>query len=169
MWADSGVWFIQHPRSIFERFEAEGQIFWIGGDRLGEWTNDHALEVFEETRDDVLERNWQLVSGTMYGFDFTHAKTQEFFDHWFRHWEQGTFMGHYLSESASSGALAGSGRHNKSVGFVSSDPRCKGHRMDETVASFLAYKMGLKMTSLGDLFQGYQRDDKPDATARSGY
>jgi len=169
MWVDSGVWFIQHPAAIFNHFEAEGHAFWIGGDKLGEWTNDNALEAFNQSRDAVLERNWQLVSGTMYGFDFTHERTRIFFDRWFQHWLDGTFMGHYINKGGDKADLQGSGAHNKSVGFVSNDPRCKGHRMDETVASFLAYEMGMGMTNLGHLFQGYQRDDKPDATARSGY
>jgi hypothetical protein len=38
------------------------------------------------------------------------------------------------------------------VGEASSDPRCWGHRHDEAVGSCLAWKAGLKIAALPDLF-----------------
>jgi hypothetical protein len=168
LWVDSGVWFIQHPHLLFERIEAEGHLFYIDADRLGSWSSDAAIEVFGMTRDQIFEKDMRLLSGTMYGFDTANPKTAEFLRQWWRHWEIGTFAGHYLNEAVAAD-VQGVRRHNKTVGFVSDDPRCQGHRMDETVASFLAYQMDMKLTWLGDMFQGYKVVDEPTATARSGY
>lgn len=167
LWNDSGVEYTGHPDPLFEYIEKEGHYFFIGGDRLGNWSSDYSLEIFGETRDGVFEKEWQLIGGTVYGFDMTNTTTQEFYRQWWWHCLNGTFGSGYYNI----GHLPEDKREawkNKPVQFVSADPRCNGHRIDETVGSLIAYKLGMKLTPLGKLFQGYQRG-RDDAIAHSGY
>lgn len=169
LWCDSGVWFMKDPAPIFERTERDGCFIIIGGDKLFHWTSDFALDLFGETRDAVEKKDWQLIGGTVYGFDLTNPTIQKFLAEWKRYYQMGAFRGPYVNNCAELPEDVKRVKGEKPHGFVSNDPRCWGHRHDETIGSFLVYNLGMKLTNLGDLFQGGQRDDKPDAVARSGY
>jgi hypothetical protein len=79
----------------------------------------------------------QLVGGTVIGLDMTNPVTAEFFSNLMTHLKLGYFNNH------------------------------PGSRGDEPVMSLLTYKLGMKHTWLGDLFQGDQKDER-GAVLRSG-
>jgi hypothetical protein len=164
LWCDSGVYFVKPPEPLFERIEAEGHFFIIGGDKLGNWCSDAALETFKISRDQVFKNEWQLIGGTVLGFDLTNKTTQKFLTSWKYYCDLGLFHGSYINTHGNLPEDVKTIKASKPKGFVSSDPRCLGHRHDETVGSFLAYQFGMKLTALGDLFQGYASN----VVARSG-
>jgi hypothetical protein len=148
LWLDTSVFCVAPVEPLLERIEKVGHFFIVGGDRLGTWSSDAALELFGHTRDQAMEK--QLMGGTVYGFDLTNPRTKTFFDRWTWHESQGHFqLGSYFNANVQQPA----DRPVKPQGFVSDDPRCQGHRYDEVVASFLAYELGMELTWLGDLFQ----------------
>ena len=167
LWCDSSVYFLKHPDSLFEKIKQDGHFFIIGGDQLGNWTSDMALELFQETRDSVLEKKFELLGGTIYGFDFNNPTTIEFFKLWKYYYSLGAFKGFYMN---SCGDIPDNIRHikkDKNYGVVSTDKRCRGHRHDETIASFIAYKLHMKLTYIGGdrMFQG----NTEACVAKSGY
>lgn len=162
IWCDTSCVGVGNLSPMVFRIEREGHFFVIGGDKLGNWTNDYALDHFGLTRDQVFTLKWQLLGGTIYGFDFTRHATATLFDKWKDCQARGMFEGAYFNSHQST--FAGD-QHRKSEGFVSNDERCKGHRHDETCISFIAQSQGMKLTGLGDLFQG----DKEDTVMRSNY
>lgn len=147
LYLDSSCYFVRPMAPFFDLIEEEGHHFIIGGDRLGNWTNDVALERFGKTRDEAM--NMQLLGGTLYGLDMLNPTTARWFDRWCEHEQMGTFDGYYYN----SPRIQPSG-DGKPHGPCSTDPRCQGHRYDEVVASFLAYEMGMKLTGIGKWFQG---------------
>lgn len=171
IWVDTSVEFLKPLEPLWEEIEREGHFMIIGGDKLFNWTNDGVLNAFGMTRDELQEKQWQLIGGTIYGFDVTNPRTREFLDEWFKLFRQGMFRGSYINEGANIDGAKSLTKNSgpKPVGKVSDDPRCWGHRHDETVGSFLAYKLNMKLSFLGGLFLGGQRGTNPNAVAQSGY
>lgn len=166
-WCDSGVWFQKHPEPFFDIIQNVGYHFIIGGDQLGNWCSDFSLDLFNITREKVFENKWQLIGGTIYGFNITNPTTQLFLKKWKEYFEIGAFRGSYINNCIKLPDEVRQKKGMKPSGFVSSHPKCFGHRHDETIGSFLVYQLNMKLTWLGGIFQG--PIDSPETIAKSGY
>jgi hypothetical protein len=152
LWLDTSVFATKPIDPIFEKIESEGHFMIIGGDKLGNWSSDHALNLFGVTRGAAMDM--QLIGGTVLGLDLTNTRTQNFLERWKWHADNGTFID------------PGGNKRGTMSGETSADRHPTGsHRHDETVGSLLAYELGMELTWLGNLFQG----DGDDVVARSNY
>jgi hypothetical protein len=161
LWLDTSVFMLRSPDPLFEKIEADGHFLIIGGDRLGNWSSDMALERFGVGRDAAMEM--QLIGGTVIGLDVSNPRTLEWFTQWSWHAKNGTFAGTYYNGSGNA-RRSGPG---KSIGVVSRDPRVYGSRADETVGSLLAYKLGMELTWIGGTGGHWFQSD--ESIARSNY
>ncbi len=147
LWLDSVCVAEKPVGPVFERIERDGYLLVTGGDVLGHWSNDACLGAFGFTRDQAMRL--AMFNGTFFGLDFRNALARSWFDELRAGCERGLFLGPYLSLHAPAEIRAA--KRDKPIGFVSNDPRVWGHRHDEAVGSALAHRLGLKISTQGEL------------------
>lgn len=103
---------------------------YLAGDGLkcGQWANDRALDYFGVTRDQAMEIS--AIWACFMGFDFQSPVASEFIRRW----------------KAACNAGAFRGRWNNNELTESQDPRCKGHRHDQSCAELVAHAMKLPLS-----------------------
>lgn len=138
LWMDSSIVPLENLEPLWAEIEEKG--YWFSENfpcartderyNCGQWTSDAALEPLGITREEAF--NIPLVIATSFGLDFKHKIAGTFFDEWVR-----------LAE----GKQAFIGPWANTHGEASPDPRVLGHRHDQTAASVLAYRLGMKLTT----------------------
>ncbi len=125
LWCDS-ILQLQRPiESLLPEITARGVYLAKDGWACGTWANDRALQAFGVSRDQAMEIT--SIWACFMGFDFAVPKAQEFFARWKQACEAGLFRGlHYDTNKTES-----------------QDPRCRGHRHDQTCAELVAYMVGI--------------------------
>lgn len=129
LWCDSAVWANRSIAPVIERIEKEGHILFEGGWNCAQWTNDTCLKNMGVSRDEA--EKMPQISASCMGFDLRHPKAVEFL----RRWTAYSLDGQSFR-----------GRWNNHEKTESADPRCLGHRHDQTVASILSAQMGMAHT-----------------------
>ncbi len=157
LWLDCSCYFMGPVEPIFERIERDGHFFIVGDDRLGNWTSDGGLKYLGIDRDEAMKH--KLISGTCYGFDFRHPRTQAFFEAWMQSCNDGFFAPTYGASYKDQPSLART---------LSADLRCQGHRSDEASATMIAHRLGMATSGLGDMFGGGMGTG-PEVIVKSGY
>ena len=127
LWMDCSLYLVAPLTPIFDLVSQDGYYFEDSGNPDGYWTNDKCLNYFGITRDEALTFNQH--HGGLVGHDFTNPITREYWDRFRKSMEAGMFQGSWHNYSNSE----------------SSDPRCKGHRHEQSCASNVRYQMGLKL------------------------
>lgn len=131
LWMDASCYAIGSLDPVFEQIERDGYLLFANDATVGEWCADSALPALRLTRDEAMEI--PEISACVMGLDFRHQVAREFFDKWMKLANDGiTFKG----------------SHTNKNGECSADPRVKGHRHDQTAASVLAYRLGMKHTHM---------------------
>jgi len=108
IWADSACYIVKEPSPFFQMVKDKGILFLGHGDRLHPYVNDKSLQLFGIKRE-ILKKHW-MISGSLFGFDFSHNRARKFFDEykdyekndWFREDEQkpgGDFLTHRHDEA----------------------------------------------------------------------
>ena len=143
LWLDSPSLATAPLDGLFERIEREGHLLLAGNEFLGNWASDDCLRAFGLLRDRAM--NLKLMNGTFIGVDLRNARTLDWFQQWSDAGRRGLFAGPYLSPDAP--AEIRDRKPGKSVGFVSTDSRCWGHRHDEAVGSCLAWRLGMPIAA----------------------
>lgn len=145
LWLDSTVIVLKPLTELWGLIERQG--YWFSANHglmNGEFTADAALPILGVTR----EENWQIphVVATCFGFDMRSPIAQEFLRQW--------------KEASLAGAFAGPKRNDN--GEASADPRVKGHRHDQTAASVIAHRLGMKLTTPPEWFadEGFTGDER---------
>lgn len=138
LWLDAPVVASGDPSPVFERIERDGHLFVTGGERLGHWIGDAALEAFGMSRDTAMDL--PLLNGTFIGLDLRRG---DWLDAMLGAAAEGRLNGPYFTEHAPAEARAR--KPGKSTGFASRDPRCWGHRHDEAIGSLLASRKGMSV------------------------
>lgn len=134
LWADSSVHAVQNLEPLWRRIETEG--YWLPDNRsnpeqdrtCGEWTCDSALEPLGITREEAF--GIPQITATVFGLDFRHNIAVQFLHEWERLEKAGAFKGPWVNTD----------------GEASIDPRVLGHRHDQTAASVVAHRLGMKLT-----------------------
>lgn len=127
VWADSSVWAIKPIEPMFEHLTKHGHMFFHNAN-AGAFSSDASLKSFGIDREDSFNIN--MLMGICMGWDMRHPKCIEFMRRWQEKSTDGvTFPGAWTN-------------HNQEV---SSDPRVKGHRHDQTAASFIAHQMCMEL------------------------
>ena len=132
LWLDSAYWAFKNPQPIFDRLaETEpGVLLWHCGWSVRQWTSDAAIRWFGLSADEAHQI--RMIQASMMAFDLDRGG-REFLDRW---WESRvTFTGAWTNDN-----------HE-----VSNDPRCLGHRHDQSAASMVAHEMGIDLVIMPDL------------------
>jgi hypothetical protein len=132
IWADSAVYIVKDPNPFVELLKDNEVLFLIGGDRLFEYVNDKTLNEFNYTRTCIGTKKLELVSGSLFAFDFNSDLACRFFEDWLSFEKRGFFL--------PDGQQA--------------DGIFREHRNDEAVASLLLDFYGIRPLNAYEYFQG---------------
>jgi hypothetical protein len=125
VWCDSPVRVIRPLDEWFAEVEKVGVYLQQDMWKIGEWANDAALDWFKVSRDEVVDTT--NCSAGLQGLDFRHPTAIAYFDLWWKAMEAGLFKGEWKNDR----------------GTESADPRCRGHRHDQTCAELTCYTLGI--------------------------
>ena len=140
LYCDSSIFPIKNITPCLEYIEQNGYLLESCGFHLGQWCSDRALEIFGITRDEAFQMRMHSAGFT--GLDFSNDKSKDFIEQWYEYAKaEETFKGAW--------------RNNNNE--VSADPRCSGHRHDQSVATYLANK--LEMKAIKPCFMQYKYEN----------
>jgi hypothetical protein len=123
LWCDSALYAIRPLEPIFDYIEEHGHMFFWDGWDCAQWTNDKMLNYFNLSRDQAQKISQILAC--FIGLDLTNEKTKEFL----KQWKESIpyFKGRWTNQNNTE----------------SQDPRCMGHRHDQSAASIIATTLGM--------------------------
>lgn len=125
-WLDSSVWLNKNMNWAWEQVEEYGYCFFYAGFNAGQWTSDNALKNLNTTREEAFQI--PLLCGGIMGLNFDFEVTREFFSQYFQRAHDGSFRGSWTNANQE----------------VSKDEGVLGHRHDQSCASIIAHKLGMK-------------------------
>jgi hypothetical protein len=142
LWLDSACYITGKLDPVWEHIAEHGYYVQDNGWKLGQWSSDAALKTFGITRDEALEI--PEISTMAMGLDMRRPECQSFVDDWANMAADGaTFHGAHTNDVGNAAELK---VNYRSVGHVSDDPRCLGHRHDQSAAAYLAHLRGWTRT-----------------------
>lgn len=144
LWLDSVAWAQRPLDLVWDYLDRVPALVMADGWNLGQWTSDAALKEFRINRNRAM--GMQLCLAGILGINFGHPNGMRFLSQWEGLRDKGCFRGPWTNES----------------GQASNDPRCRGHRHDQSAASWLCYEIGIPMAHL-QAFCRYENQDAPDA------
>jgi len=146
LWLDSSCVAVRPLEPIFEQIERDGYILFTNGRRrVGEWASDEALGALGLSRDQAMEI--AEVNAAVIGLSTSSPLANSFLERWHQaaH-EELAFRG--VSDQLRDQEDYQDVKGNRNA-RVSSDPRVRGHRHDQTVAGVLAARLGMRLSSEG--------------------
>lgn len=123
VWCDSVLRLTKPIQGLLPDIHAVGAYLQEDGWTVAQWANDRALDYFGISRDTA--DGISAVYACFMAYDFTVPVTQEFFRRWKQASKDGIFRGNWKNEN----------------GSESRDPRCRGHRHDQTCAEIISYQL----------------------------
>jgi len=133
-----------HP--LVDHIARNGYYLCDNGNKVGEWCSDRAAGRMGICRDELMEMT--EVSSYCVGLSFADGRCHELLHRWCG------FAHDRLIIAGPHSGLHQSDARNR--GFVSSDPRVRGHRHDQTALSVIANQMGMTNFSQRPLFTAYK-------------
>lgn len=123
LWLDSTCVVHKPLGAVWDAIDTQGAFFWNSGYASGQWCSDRCLEGMGVTRDEA----WRIpmIQATVIGLKFDADRG--FLDQWLQFVP--LFHGAWKNRG----------------GEVSTDPKCDGHRHDQSVASILVHRLGFSM------------------------
>jgi len=131
IWIDSAFYAFNKLDYIWNTLSERGVYVLKDALLLAEHTMPKVMNYFGESYDSLIQKKWTTTGGSPYGFDFTKEIARTIFDQ-FEQAEKNNTFGTAEEVTNSSGA----------GGF------CKGHRMDESVMSFIHGKNNLPLLNV---------------------
>jgi hypothetical protein len=126
IWCDSPLRLVRNIQSWIPEIEKRGVYLQSDSHPLGSWANDNALKHFNLTRDEAMKL--KTVYACVMAFDFRNPITREFLNR--------------MKDCADRGLFKGKWKNNELT--ESQDPRCEGHRHDQTCAELVAREMNIQ-------------------------
>jgi hypothetical protein len=127
LWCDASIFATGASLDpIFQHIERHGYLLPWGGFKNSEWCNDRSLRAFGFTRDQAESQ--RHIMGALYGVRTDHPLGKLILEEHLRH--RDLFCG----------------QHDNLTKSESSDPRCHGHRHDQSVLSLIAYEHDLEIS-----------------------
>lgn len=130
IWCDSPFRLIRPVDTLIPKIEKCGVYIQQDGWAVGQWANDKSLAYFNLSRDEVL--TIPNASAGIMGFDFSKVVATVFLEKLLGCAREGLFFGKW----------------NNNDKTESEDPRCLGHRHDQTCVELVAYQMGIEKQPL---------------------
>lgn len=124
-WCDSVLRLTRPIDSLLPEIKGRGVYLQKDGWNAAQWSNDKALGYFGLTRDEA--ETIESIYACFMGFDFTNPIAEEFFARWKKSCDDGIFRGNW----------------NNNALTESRDPRCRGHRHDQTCAEIISHQLGI--------------------------
>lgn len=139
LWCDSVIYATKDITPVFNHIKEHGYLLFDNiGYSTGDFTSDACLRQHSMTRQEAF--NAPMLMACCMGFDVQNPIAKEFLDR-------------YIA-AASDGVSYQGGWTNENL-QVSSDQRCFGHRHDQSLASILAYQLGMTITNAQDTYFAY--------------
>jgi len=126
IWADSLITLERPFQSVLKRIKKNGYILPLNGWTTGQWCSDSALKTLDITREEAF--NIPHLMACLMAWDCSVERNRIFLESYLARAKDGTFQGDWKN-------------NNKQV---STDARVLGHRHDQTAASVIAFKLGMK-------------------------
>ncbi len=136
LWLDCSVWALQNPDNIFDKINDEGVLMLSSGYNAAQTCSDKCLKYFDITRNEA--EKIPDVSTGCFGFNYSHPLGKEFVDKWI--------------QSAKDGIFNGSREHDNQ----SNDKRFLFYRQDQSCASIICGKIGIKLHTYGEYAMYYE-------------
>jgi hypothetical protein len=130
IWLDTPNRLIRRIEPWLEEIAKVGVYLQHDGFMTGQWANDKCLQYFGVTRDEAMQI--PNIYACIYGFDFRHPITAQFFARW--------------KQACKDGMFYGKGKNTDKT--ESRDERCLGHRYDQTCAELVAHQLGIPHSPL---------------------
>lgn len=128
LWCDAAVFAIKDITPIFDYVRKHGHVFYHSGFFCSQWTSDRCLEAMGVTRDEAA--SMPMYMACCMGLNLDHPRSAEFLRRLTHRCSDGVSLpGHWTNQN-----------HE-----VSSDPRCQGHRHDQSIGSILAAQLGMEV------------------------
>lgn len=144
VWADSAVWAIRDAADLIKHVERQGYYFVHSGYSYGQWTSDTCMMAMGEKRDDQCydAAVSPMIMACFYAIDLRRPAMKRFFQEV-----------KDVSLSHDGALLRGDWKNDNRQ--VSYDPRCTGHRHDQSVISILIKRYKLKIDIAHETFFQY--------------
>ena len=149
---DASVYPIRHIEPLLDFIWDHGYYLAPAGFTVGEWTNDETLASFGMDRDHALKIP-DVASGIV-GLrldGLNPTPIQVAVEQWCVSTTEPGFAAPHSNIHA-----ANKRHHYRNVGHVSYDPRCSGHRQDQSALSLIAHQLGLTDLTPWPRFVAYQ-------------
>ncbi len=162
LWADASILPIRSLEPLWEKIERDG--YWIARNGWSnyEWTADSAYQdllpefASEPSVARAQNRDIPHVVATSFGLNVKHPKGKAFLDEYYRlASETKAFCGPWRNS-------AYYGLNSERVGNPCGPSDVMGHRHDQTAASVIAWRLGMKLTDCPEIFAYSKR--RPDGT-----
>lgn len=125
LWADASIYAVQNPMPVFDHISEHGLYFFKSGYSLAQTATDNLLKTEGVERDTVDEVS-EFATGLV-GINIENPKGEEFFKRWKHAMEWGLFAGNRVQDRTDS-----------------KDYRFQFSRQDQSAASMVLHKMGVK-------------------------
>src|ERR1019366_4879766 len=133
LWMDATCQPVESIDPLWEHVAREGFYVVKQADaKLGSWVSDNALGVFGITRDQAMEI--PLVYTGLVGLNLRSVPGATIWKEWLQLYKKGAFSGPHFNVAGWGWPWQEEGA--KWRGHCSFDPRCEGHRHDESAMSF---------------------------------
>jgi hypothetical protein len=126
IWLDSPNRLVKPIEEWLSQISSVGVYLQRDGWWCGQWVNDNCLKYFGITRDEAM--TIPNIYASIMAFDFRNPIASEFLSRWKKACFDGAFRGKAKNDTKSE----------------SQDPRCLGHRHDQSCAELIAYQMGIE-------------------------
>lgn len=139
VWADASFWCVKNPMPLFDYVNDNGLYFFKSGYLLAETATDKLCDYAGVSRQELIDNQVSEFATGLIGVNYDNPKGKEFFDTWRQYMEDGMFGGsrfHDLNDS--------------------SHPMFKFSRQDQSAASMVLYKMGIKTCGEDKDYQAYK-------------
>jgi hypothetical protein len=124
VWLDASCWLRKAPAGILEKVNTDGHLFFYNCS-AGTWTSDVCLGHFGLTRDEAMQI--PMIQACIMGLNLNYPPAVELLNR--------------LAGKARAHPEIFHGDWSNDRGTISKDPRCRGHRHDQSVASILIHQI----------------------------
>jgi len=131
---DASIFPVAPIDPLIRHIEKHGYFLARAGFTVGEWATDTALDAMGVSREEAL-RIPDIASGCV-GLDLRREEFRNLLKIWCSLWYY--FPGFHSNVHATDKSYS-----YRNEGFVSNDPRVRGHRHDQTMLSMLAHARGM--------------------------
>ena len=152
LWLDSSCLVVRPLDRVFAQIEQRGYVLFANRDfKVGQWASDEALSRFGLDRDQAM--TMPELNAAAIGLNMADPVAATFLERWLDAAKEGTaFRG--IKDPFRSPDDYWDVKLNRS-NRVSTDPRVRGHRHDQTVAGILAHELGMELSATG--IQAFRR------------